>query len=112
MKVILKENVANLGYKDDVVEVKSGYGRNYLIPQGLAVIASAIFLQCVIKLPTILFHRLHGSIGPIAVTGDQIGYMSEIADICLSAVGAEKRLYQITAFRTGLMSRHHTPVIG
>ena len=40
MQVILKEDVINLGYKDDVVTVKDGYGRNFLIPQGKAVIAS------------------------------------------------------------------------
>ncbi len=40
MQVILKEDVINLGYKDDIVNVKSGYGRNYLIPQKKAVIAS------------------------------------------------------------------------
>ncbi len=40
MQVILKEDVANLGYKDDIVTVKDGYGRNFLIPQGKAVIAS------------------------------------------------------------------------
>ena len=40
MEVILKEDILNLGYKDDVVNVKNGYGRNYLIPQGKAVIAS------------------------------------------------------------------------
>ena len=45
MKIILKENVTNLGYKDDVVEVKDGYGRNYLIPQGKAVIANASSLK-------------------------------------------------------------------
>lgn len=45
MKLILKENVANLGYKDDVVEVKDGYGRNYLIPQGKAIIANASSLK-------------------------------------------------------------------
>lgn len=45
MKVILKENVTDLGYKDDVVEVKDGYGRNYLIPKGLAVIASNAALK-------------------------------------------------------------------
>ena len=45
MKIILKEDIANLGYKDDVVEVKSGYGRNYLIPQGKAVIASESALK-------------------------------------------------------------------
>ena len=40
MQVILKEDVTNLGYKDDIVNVKAGYGRNYLIPTGKAVIAS------------------------------------------------------------------------
>lgn len=40
MELILKENVVGLGYKDDIVNVKNGYGRNYLIPTGKAVIAS------------------------------------------------------------------------
>ena len=40
MKIILKEDIVNLGYKNDIVTVKSGYGRNYLIPTGKAVIAS------------------------------------------------------------------------
>jgi large subunit ribosomal protein L9 len=39
MEVILKDDVKGLGYKNDVVVVKPGYGRNYLIPQGMAVIA-------------------------------------------------------------------------
>ena len=45
MKIILKEDIHGLGYKDDVVEVKDGYGRNYLIPQGKAVIANASALK-------------------------------------------------------------------
>ncbi|MGI6794780.1 50S ribosomal protein L9 [Bacteroides sp. KG68] len=40
MEIILKEDIANLGYKNDIVTVKSGYGRNYLIPTGKAVIAT------------------------------------------------------------------------
>jgi len=40
MEIILKENIIGLGYKNDIVNVKSGYGRNYLIPQGKGVIAS------------------------------------------------------------------------
>ena len=40
MEIILKENVIGLGYKDDIVTVKDGYGRNYLIPTGKAIIAS------------------------------------------------------------------------
>jgi len=45
MKLILKEDVSGLGYKDDVVTVKDGYGRNYLIPTGKAVIASESALK-------------------------------------------------------------------
>ncbi len=40
MEIILKQDVANLGYKDDIVNVKNGYANNYLIPQGMAVIAT------------------------------------------------------------------------
>jgi len=40
MELILKQDVIGLGYKNDIVNVKSGYGRNYLIPTGKAVIAS------------------------------------------------------------------------
>ncbi|MDG1023089.1 MAG: 50S ribosomal protein L9 [Flavobacteriaceae bacterium] len=40
MELILKEDVQNLGFKDEIVSVKNGYGRNYLIPQGVAVMAT------------------------------------------------------------------------
>jgi large subunit ribosomal protein L9 len=40
MEIILKKDITNLGYKNDIVTVKNGYGRNYLIPTGKAVIAS------------------------------------------------------------------------
>ena len=40
MDIILKQDVTNLGYKNDIVTVKAGYGRNYLIPQGLAILAT------------------------------------------------------------------------
>ena len=41
MEVILKKNVDNLGYVNEIVTVKPGYGRNFLIPQGYAVLATA-----------------------------------------------------------------------
>ncbi|PIF01490.1 MAG: 50S ribosomal protein L9 [Maribacter sp.] len=40
MELILKEDVQNLGFKDDLVSVKNGYGRNFLIPKGLATLAT------------------------------------------------------------------------
>lgn len=41
MDIILKEDVDHLGYKDDIVSVKNGYARNFLIPTGKAVLANA-----------------------------------------------------------------------
>src|SRR5210317_2089466 len=42
MELILKQDVENLGFKDDIVTVKNGYGRNFLIPQGYAVLAKTL----------------------------------------------------------------------
>ncbi|MBP3254666.1 MAG: 50S ribosomal protein L9 [Bacteroidales bacterium] len=41
MEIILKQDVAHVGYKDEIVKVKDGYANNYLIPQGLAIMATA-----------------------------------------------------------------------
>jgi large subunit ribosomal protein L9 len=41
MEIILKQDMPSLGYKDDIVTVKDGYARNYLIPQGMAIPATA-----------------------------------------------------------------------
>jgi large subunit ribosomal protein L9 len=40
MELILKEDISGLGYKNDIVKVRDGYGRNYLLPQGLATLAT------------------------------------------------------------------------
>ena len=45
MEIILKQDVPNLGYKDDIVSVKNGYALNFLIPQGLAVTATGSTLK-------------------------------------------------------------------
>jgi large subunit ribosomal protein L9 len=45
MKIILKENMKNLGHQGDVVEVKNGYANNYLFPRGLAIMATASNLK-------------------------------------------------------------------
>jgi large subunit ribosomal protein L9 len=45
MKIILKENMKNLGHQGDVVEVKNGYANNYLFPRGMAIMATASNLK-------------------------------------------------------------------
>ena len=41
MEIILKKDLKGLGYKNDIVDVKNGYGRNFLIPQGIGVLATS-----------------------------------------------------------------------
>lgn len=81
MKVILKEDITNLGYKDDVVEVKSGYGRNYLIPQRLAVIASPSALKV---LAENLKQRAH-KIAQIKTDAEAIAESLKDASLTISA---------------------------
>jgi len=45
MKIILRQDVKKLGYKDDIITVKDGYGRNYLIPQGMASLATPVAVK-------------------------------------------------------------------
>ncbi len=78
MKLILKENVVELGYKDDVVEVKDGYGRNYLIPQGKAVIASDANLK---ELQENLRQRAHKI---AAILADAQAQADAIKDVTLT----------------------------
>ena len=78
MKLILKENVVELGYKDDVVEVKDGYGRNYLIPQGKAIIASDANLK---ELQENLRQRAHKI---AAILADAQAQADAIKDITLT----------------------------
>ncbi len=78
MKLILKENVVELGYKDDVVEVKDGYGRNYLIPQGKAIIASKANLK---ELEENLRQRAHKI---AAILADAQAQADAIKDVTLT----------------------------
>lgn len=61
MKLILQETVEHLGEPGDLVEVKAGYGRNYLLPQGLAVVATATNERLVTELRAKRDEREHAA---------------------------------------------------
>lgn len=82
MKIILKEDVHNLGYKDDVVEVKDGYGRNYLIPTGKAVIASESALKVLAENQRQRAHKLS------KIKADAEALAASLADVKLT-IGAK-----------------------
>lgn len=82
MKIILKEDITNLGYKDDVVEVKSGYGRNYLIPTGKAVIATESALKILAENQRQRAHK------PAKIKADAEALAESLKDVSLT-IGAK-----------------------
>jgi large subunit ribosomal protein L9 len=82
MQIILKEDVANLGYADDIITVKDGYGRNYLIPQGKAVIASKSAVSVLNENKKQRMHKLE------KVKNDAIALASKLEGVSLT-IGAK-----------------------
>ncbi len=82
MRIILKEDVRGLGYKDDVVEVRDGYGRNFLIPQGKAVVATPSALKVLAENQRQRAHKL------AKIKADAEALAAAIADVKLT-IGAK-----------------------
>jgi large subunit ribosomal protein L9 len=82
MQIILKEDVASLGYADDIVTVKDGYGRNYLIPQGKAVIASKSAISVLTENKRQRMHKLE------KIKNDAIALAGKLEGVSLT-IGAK-----------------------
>jgi len=75
MEVILKDHVKGLGEKNDIVTVKPGYGRNYLLPQGLAILADKTNKKIVGENVRQAAHKADKIKGDAQAIADQIGDM-------------------------------------
>ena len=75
MEIILKDDVKGLGYKNDTVTVKSGYGRNFLLPQGLAMLADKTNKKIVAENVRQAAHKADKVKGDAQAIADQIGEM-------------------------------------
>lgn len=73
MELILKDDVKGLGYKNDLVTVKSGYGRNYLLPQGLAMLADKSAKKIVAENVRQAAHKAEKVKADAQAVADQIG---------------------------------------
>ncbi len=73
MEIILKDDVKGLGYKNDLVVVKPGYGRNYLLPQGLAMLADKSAKKIVAENVRQAAHKAEKVKGDAQAIADQIG---------------------------------------
>ena len=87
MQVILKEDVINLGYKDDIVNVKPGYGRNYLIPTGKAVIATESAKKVLAENLKQRAHKLEKIKADAATLAEQLNKVSLVIATKVSQTG-------------------------
>ena len=87
MEIILKEDVIGLGFKNDIVNVKAGYGRNYLIPTGKAVIASASAKKMLAEDLKQRAHKLEKIKNEAQVLADKLSEVSLTIAAKVSATG-------------------------
>jgi large subunit ribosomal protein L9 len=73
MEIILKDDVKGLGYKNDLVTVKPGYGRNYLLPQGLAILADKSAKKIVAENVRQAAHKAEKVKADAQAVADQVG---------------------------------------
>jgi large subunit ribosomal protein L9 len=90
MQVILREDMENLGKSGEVVSVKSGYGRNYLLPQGLAVIATEQDVKRVAHEKRVIASRNAKLSKDIQAQADRLNQVSVSIPV---SVGEEEKLY-------------------
>ena len=90
MEIILKEDIIGLGFKNDIVNVKSGYGRNYLIPQGKGVIASPMAKKI---LAENLKQQAHKLAAQKAAAEEKAAQLANVALEIAAKVSATGQLY-------------------
>ena len=86
MEVILKKNVNKLGYTNDIVSVKPGYGRNFLIPQGYAVLATASSKKAHAEVLKQKSHKEEKLLGEAQAIAEKIGSL----DISIATKAGDK----------------------
>jgi large subunit ribosomal protein L9 len=88
MEIILKEDIIGLGYKNDIVNVKSGYGRNYLIPTGKAIIASVSAKKMLAEDLKQQAHKLAALKAEAVKKGEALNGVALVINAKVSATGA------------------------
>lgn len=88
MEIILKEDIIGLGYKNDIVNVKNGYGRNYLIPTGKAAIASSSAKKILAENLKQQAHKLEAIKAEAVKKGEALNGVALVISAKVSTTGA------------------------